>query len=41
LLEVYGKEVIFLVGGGLLKHGHDLTENCRHFLAMVSNFKYI
>lgn len=35
LLELYGKEVIFLVGGGLFKHGADLTENCRYFSQMV------
>lgn len=38
LMAVYGSEVIFLVGGGLFKHGPDLEENCRYFRAMVSNF---
>ncbi|HYG60012.1 MAG TPA: RuBisCO large subunit C-terminal-like domain-containing protein [Symbiobacteriaceae bacterium] len=36
MFEVYGKDVIFLVGGGLFKQGPDLVENCRHFLSMIS-----
>lgn len=35
LLEVYGHEVIFLIGGGLHQHGPDLIENCRFFLRLV------
>jgi ribulose-bisphosphate carboxylase large chain len=35
LFEVYGQDVIFLVGGGLFKQGPDLVENCRHFLHMI------
>jgi ribulose-bisphosphate carboxylase large chain len=35
MLEVYGKDVIFLVGGGLFTHGPDLIENCRHFRSLV------
>lgn len=31
LAEVYGKDVILLVGGDLFRHGPDLTENCRAF----------
>ncbi len=38
LLEVYGKEVVFLVGGGLFRHGADLIESCRYFSRMVSKF---
>jgi ribulose-bisphosphate carboxylase large chain len=38
MLEVYGNEVIFLVGGGLFKHGPDLIENCRYFRAMVERY---
>jgi len=34
-LEVYGTEVIFLVGGGLFRHSSDLTENCRYFRSLV------
>jgi ribulose-bisphosphate carboxylase large chain len=29
LLDVYGKDVIFLIDGGLFKPGQDLVENCR------------
>ncbi|HSB80452.1 MAG TPA: RuBisCO large subunit C-terminal-like domain-containing protein [Candidatus Methylomirabilis sp.] len=35
LLKFYGNEVILLVGGGLLKHGPDVVENCRTFRKMV------
>lgn len=36
LLEVYGRDVIFLIGGGLFKHGPDLVANCRYFRDLVS-----
>ncbi len=29
--QVYGRELVILVGGGLFKHGPDLIENCRVF----------
>lgn len=35
MLEVYGKDVIFLMGGGLHKHSPDLVENCRYFRQLV------
>jgi len=35
MLETYGQDLIFLIGGGLFKHGPDLVENCRHFRKMV------
>ncbi len=35
MLETYGHDLIFLIGGGLFKHGPDLVENCRHFRKMV------
>ncbi|HUJ18794.1 MAG TPA: RuBisCO large subunit C-terminal-like domain-containing protein [Nitrospirota bacterium] len=35
MLETYGRDLIFLIGGGLFKHGPDLVENCRYFRAMV------
>jgi len=35
LLAVYGKEVLFLMGGGLFKQGPDLAQNCRYFLDLV------
>jgi ribulose-bisphosphate carboxylase large chain len=36
MLEVYGREVIFLVGGGLHKQGPDLVENSRYFHQLVA-----
>jgi ribulose-bisphosphate carboxylase large chain len=36
LFEVYGKDVIFLVGGGLFRQGPNLVENCKYFLSMIS-----
>jgi len=35
MVEVYGKDVIFLMGGGLHKQGDDLVENCRYFRQLV------
>ncbi len=35
LLEFYGPEMIFLVGGGLHTHGPDLVANCRAFRELV------
>jgi ribulose-bisphosphate carboxylase large chain len=35
MLEVYGRDVIFLVGGGLHKQGPDLVENGRYFHRLV------
>lgn len=34
---VYGKDVIFLIGGGLFQHGPDLVENCRFFRRLVES----
>lgn len=36
LCEFYGRQVIFLIGGGLRRHGPDLIENCRQFHRLVS-----
>jgi ribulose-bisphosphate carboxylase large chain len=38
MLDTYGHDLIFLIGGGLFKHGPDLIENCRHFRKMVESF---
>ena len=38
MLETYGRDLIFLIGGGLFKHGQDLVENCRYFRRMVEGF---
>jgi len=35
MLDTYGHDLIFLIGGGLFKHGPDLVENCRYFSRMV------
>ncbi len=35
MLDTYGEDLIFLIGGGLFKHGPDLVENCRFFRKMV------
>lgn len=34
--QVYGNEVIFLIGGGLFRQGPDLIENCRYFRKIVA-----
>lgn len=34
-IEIYGNDVIFLVGGGLFKQGPDIVENSRYFRDMV------
>lgn len=38
MLELYGREVIFLVGGGLHTHSPNLVANCRAFRKMVEEF---
>jgi ribulose-bisphosphate carboxylase large chain len=35
MLETYGQDLIFLIGGGLFRHSSDLVENCRYFKKMV------
>ncbi len=37
MIEFYGREVLFLIGGGLFQSGDDLVENCRRFRNMVSS----
>ncbi len=37
-LGVYGRDVIFLVGGGLFKQGNDIIENSRYFKKLVEEF---
>ncbi len=37
MIETYGRDLIFLIGGGLFKHGPDLVENCRYFRKMVAD----
>jgi len=35
MIQVYGADVMFLVGGGLFKHGPNLIENCNYFRSLV------
>ncbi|MBN1318573.1 MAG: hypothetical protein JXA42_24040 [Anaerolineales bacterium] len=35
--ELYGDDVIFLIGGDLQKRGQDIVENCYRFRQLVSN----
>jgi ribulose-bisphosphate carboxylase large chain len=35
MLAVYGRDVILLIGGGLMTPGADLVDNCRRFRALV------
>jgi ribulose-bisphosphate carboxylase large chain len=35
MFETYGRDLIFLIGGGLFQHGPDLVENCQYFRNMV------
>ena len=35
MLELYRHEVIFLIGGGLHKHGENLVESCKYFRKIV------
>jgi ribulose-bisphosphate carboxylase large chain len=37
MLATYGRDLIFLIGGGLFQHGPDLVENCRFFRKMVES----
>ncbi|MFH1434742.1 MAG: RuBisCO large subunit C-terminal-like domain-containing protein [Pseudomonadota bacterium] len=36
MLEFYGEEAIFLMGGGLIRHGRDLVESCRYLRDLVT-----
>lgn len=33
--ELYGEDVIFLIGGGLFTRGPDLADNCRYFRGLI------
>lgn len=35
ILDLYGREVMFLIGGGLHQRGPNLVENCRYFRGLV------
>ncbi|MBI4786473.1 MAG: ribulose 1,5-bisphosphate carboxylase large subunit [Chloroflexi bacterium] len=36
MLDIYGRDVIFLIGGGLHQHGSDLIAACRYFHKLVA-----
>ncbi len=36
--QVYGRDLVILVGGGLFKHGPDLVNNCREFRRLAEQF---
>lgn len=38
LYQVYGNDVMFLIGGGLFQHGPDIVENCRYFRKLLNEF---
>ncbi len=37
LLEFYGNQVMFLVGGDLVRNGPDIEKNCDLFRKLVEN----
>lgn len=37
MVQLYGDDVIYLVGGGLFRHSNDLAENCRHFRRLIES----
>jgi ribulose-bisphosphate carboxylase large chain len=39
MIGTYGHDLIFLIGGGLFKHGPDLVENCRYFRKIVEKMQ--
>lgn len=38
MLDAYGRDVILLIGGGLMTSGVDVIENCRRFRALTERF---
>ncbi|CZQ85955.1 ribulose-bisphosphate carboxylase large chain [Trichococcus flocculiformis] len=40
-LQAYGNDVIFLVGGGLFKHGPDIIQNCKYFRGLVEKISNV
>ncbi len=37
MVQVYGSDVIFLVGGGLFRHGPNIVDNCHYFRSLVDD----
>ena len=40
LLDAYGKDTMFLVGGDMFRRGHDLQENTKAFVEILASHKY-
>ncbi len=39
MLATYGRDLIFLIGGGLFKYGPDIVQSCRYFRNMAENIQ--
>lgn len=39
MIDVYGHDVVFLIGGGLFKRGPDLIDNAKYFKSIVDKFE--
>jgi ribulose-bisphosphate carboxylase large chain len=37
MLEVYGRDFVLLIGGGLHRRGPDLTDNVRYFVNLLES----
>jgi len=37
-IEIYGNDVIFLIGSGLFRKGPDIMKNCRYFKSLVEKY---
>ena len=35
MAALYGRDVVYLVGGGLFRRSDDLVENCRYFRRLI------
>ena len=39
IVAFYGPDTLFLIGGGLFKHGPELIENCHYFRKMIDTIQ--
>jgi ribulose-bisphosphate carboxylase large chain len=39
MLKTYGNDVVFLIGGGLFKHGANLVENARYLNSLMEKYE--
>jgi ribulose-bisphosphate carboxylase large chain len=37
MLDVYGRDFVLLIGGGLHRHSPDIEANARYFVQMLEN----